>query len=323
MKKLLLILLFLSPLTAQSACRIDGDGKKSETITLNVTFDLSNKLLSLSQNQILAFTKNFSCATPWDKMYFTDNIGDNIYSLSGLNNVRFSIKGTSTNFPVPVVWGDNKSSVINKVITLQFKYVKNGSESVKFFENNTFTIDKAFTVASQKCWETGGACIIGSDASQFNVNLKVTVINKRTTCEFSSPTYEIKMDDITVQQLITGNVGVMKSTNVELKCDGIYNISSNPVTVKLSEGDWNTDETKLVSSIVNGAKNVGFNIYEVYDGGMRKLNKGSKLLSILKNSTINDRYNVPIAAEYTLINHNERPTSGLVSSKVILKIEYQ
>lgn len=323
MKKLLLILLFLSPLTAQSACRIDGDGKKSETITLNVTFDLSNKLLSLSQSQILTFTQNFSCILSNDKMYFTDNIGDNVYSLSTLNGVKFSIKGKSTDFPVSVGSGDKSVNVINKMLTLDFNYIQNGKVSTKNFDDNTFTIDKAFTIASQQCFKILGVCLWGSDASQFNVNLKVTVINKITTCEFSSPTYEIKMDDITVQQLITGNVGVMKIANVELKCEGIYSISSNPVTVKLSAGDWNSDETKLVNSIVNGAKNVGFNVYEVYDGGTRKLNKGSKLLTILKNATINDIYNIPVAAEYTLINHNERPTSGLVSSKVILKIEYQ
>lgn len=57
MKNLLFMFLLFVSFVAQSACRIDGDGKNDDTITLDVTFDLSNKLLSISQEQNLAFTK--------------------------------------------------------------------------------------------------------------------------------------------------------------------------------------------------------------------------------------------------------------------------
>ena len=314
-----MFLLFVS-FVAQSACRIGGDGKNDDTITLDATFDLSNKLLSVSQEQNLAFTKSFSCGWPNEKMYFTDNIADNIYSLGASNGLKFSIKGISTNFPVNVGGKDNNVSTINKPITLVFDYIKNGGAAVKNFENNSFIIDKAFTVSSQQCLKLFGGCVWGSDASQFYVNLNVTVINKKTTCEFVSPSYEISMETVTVQELISGEKKRSSLTNIELACDGVHNIASNPVVVKLSSGDWDAEGKKLVNSIQNGSKNVGF---EIFNGSSTiSLSKGDSLLTVAKLSTISDKYIFPISAEYTLMN-DERPTPGLVSSKVILSVDYQ
>jgi type 1 fimbria pilin len=314
-----MFLLFVS-FVAQSACRIGGDGKNDDTITLDATFDLSNKLLSVSQEQNLAFTKSFSCVWPNEKMYFTDNIADNIYSLGASNGLKFSIKGISTNFPVNVGGKDNNVSTINKPITLVFDYIKNGGAAVKNFENNSFIIDKAFTVSSQQCLKLFGGCVWGSDASQFYVNLNVTVINKKTTCEFVSPSYEISMETVTVQELISGEKKRSSLTNIKLACDGVHNIASNPVVVKLSSGDWDAEGKKLVNSIQNGSKNVGF---EIFNGSSTiSLSKGDSLLTVAKLSTISDKYIFPISAEYTLMN-DERPTPGLVSSKVILSVDYQ
>lgn len=320
MKNLLFMFLLFVSFVAQSACRIDGDGKNDDTITLDVTFDLSNKLLSISQEQNLAFTKNFSCVLPYDKMYFTDNIADNIYSLGVSNGLKFSIKGTSTTFPVNVGYGDKNVSNINKPITLTFDYIKNGGAAVKIFEGNSFIIDKAFTVSSQQCVKIFGGCIWGSDASQFYVNLNVTVINKKTTCEFVSPSYEINMENITVQELISGEKKRSSLTNIELACDGVHNIASNPVVVKLSSGDWDSEGKNLVNAIQNGSKNVGFKIFN--GSGSTSLSKGDSLLTVAKLSAISDKYIFPVSAEYTLMN-NERPTPGLVSSKVILSVNYQ
>lgn len=320
MKKLLLILIFLFPLVAQCACRIDGDGKKSDAITLDVTFDLSNNLLSVSQNQVLGFTQNFSCVLSNEKMYFTDNVGDNIYSLGVSNGVKFSIKGISTNFPVSVERGDNSVNVINKLITLQFDYIKNGKAPVKTFGDNTFTIDKAFTIASQSCIRLFGGCLWGSDASQYNVNLNVTVINKKTTCEFLSPHYFIKMEDVTTQELLVGNGKRSKSEDIKLRCDGIHGIASNPVTVKISDGDWDANGQILLNTISTGSKNVGFKLFRGSESVT--LHKGNVLLSVAKYSGLETDYVFPVSAEYALTGGG-KPTTGEISSKVIFRVDYQ
>lgn len=323
MKNGLFIVLMLFCFHAHSACRIGGDGKNSDSTTLNATFDLSNKLLTVSQSHILAFTRDFNCLLSSDKMYLTDNIGGNVYSLASTNNVRFTIKGTSPHFPLSVGSGDKSASILNKAITLTFAYVDTGAAAVKTFGNNSFTLDNAFTVTSQQCFKIFGFCLWGSDASLFTVNLNVTVINKKSTCDFASPTYEINLEGVTVKELIDGGNTPRGSTTIQLKCDGINQVASNPVNVRLSAGDWDAQGKLLLNSLAGGSKNVGFKLFRIKDdnSALVRLKQGDDIVSVDKNMPLTSDLSVMLLAEYALIN-NERPTPGQVSSRVILQMVY-
>ncbi|ENI4726765.1 type 1 fimbrial protein, partial [Salmonella enterica] len=159
-----------------------------------------------------------------------------------------------------------------------------------------------------------------SNDNAYSQYLTFTVKHKPTTCRFSQPTYEIKMPDTTLNEILSGNNSKTGSTNLVLNCDGVYNVTTNPVSFNVARGDWNDNGTILKNTIINGAQGVGFQIYN--GTAATPLKRGDALMSRLtKMATINDQYTFPITARYVRIT-GEALQPGEVQSKVIFAVSY-
>ncbi|EDR0251747.1 type 1 fimbrial protein [Salmonella enterica subsp. diarizonae] len=275
-------------------------------------------------------------------MYYATSLQDYIVEIKdSASSQSIFIKLTLESSDFPVNTGSDRIASVknysvddtlnNKQMTLKASYVaamSYSSDNGEKVYGNSFSLSKPAVnfLSNNSCnsnilaWIVCSALRLFSNDNAYSQYLTFTVKHKPTTCRFSQPTYEIKMPDTTLNEILSGNNSKTGSTNLVLNCDGVYNITTNPVSFNVARGDWNDNGTILKNTITNGAQGVGFQIYN--GTAATPLKRGDALMSRLtKMATINDQYTFPITARYVRIT-GEALQPGEVQSKVIFAVSY-
>ncbi|EII4257102.1 type 1 fimbrial protein [Salmonella enterica] len=336
MKKYGFLFLLLIPLLGQAKCTPKGTTSATQPITL----DLTTGSTTVNFNPNLQGT--FDCNTTGDKMYYATSLQDYIVEIKdSASSQSIFIKLTLESSDFPVNTGSDRIASVknysvddtlnNKQMTLKASYVaamSYSSDNGEKVYGNSFSLSKPAVnfLSNNSCnsnilaWIVCSALRLFSNDNAYSQYLTFTVKHKPTTCRFSQPTYEIKMPDTTLNEILSGNNSKTGSTNLVLNCDGVYNVTTNPVSFNVARGDWNDNGTILKNTIINGAQGVGFQIYN--GTAATPLKRGDALMSRLtKMATINDQYTFPITARYVRIT-GEALQPGEVQSKVIFAVSY-
>ncbi|EID9800014.1 type 1 fimbrial protein [Salmonella enterica] len=336
MKKYGFLFLLLIPLLGQAKCTPKGTTSATQPITL----DLTTGSTTVNFNPNLQGT--FDCNTTGDKMYYATSLQDYIVEIKdSASSQSIFIKLTLESSDFPVNTGSDRITSVknysvddtlnNKQMTLKASYVaamSYSSDNGEKVYGNSFSLSKPAVnfLSNNSCnsnilaWIVCSALRLFSNDNAYSQYLTFTVKHKPTTCRFSQPTYEIKMPDTTLNEILSGNNSKTGSTNLVLNCDGVYNVTTNPVSFNVARGDWNDNGTILKNTIINGAQGVGFQIYN--GTAATPLKRGDALMSRLtKMATINDQYTFPITARYVRIT-GEALQPGEVQSKVIFAVSY-
>ncbi|EBE3321905.1 type 1 fimbrial protein [Salmonella enterica] len=275
-------------------------------------------------------------------MYYATSLQDYIVEIKdSASSQSIFIKLTLESSDFPVNTGSDRIASVknysvddtlnNKQMTLKASYVaamSYSSDNGEKVYGNSFSLSKPAVnfLSNNLCnsnilaWIVCSALRLFSNDNAYSQYLTFTVKHKPTTCRFSQPTYEIKMPDTTLNEILSGNNSKTGSTNLVLNCDGVYNVTTNPVSFNVARGDWNDNGTILKNTITNGAQGVGFQIYN--GTAATPLKRGDALMSRLtKMATINDQYTFPITARYVRIT-GEALQPGEVQSKVIFSVSY-
>ncbi|EAA9301283.1 type 1 fimbrial protein [Salmonella enterica] len=275
-------------------------------------------------------------------MYYATSLQDYIVEIKdSASSQSIFIKLTLESSDFPVNTGSDRIASVknysvddtlnNKQMTLKASYVaamSYSSDNGEKVYGNSFSLSKPAVnfLSNNSCnsnilaWIVCSALRLFSNDNAYSQYFTFTVKHKPTTCRFSQPTYEIKMPDTTLNEILSGNNSKTGSTNLVLNCDGVYNVTTNPVSFNVARGNWNDNGTILKNTITNGAQGVGFQIYN--GTAATPLKRGDALMSRLtKMATINDQYTFPITARYVRIT-GEALQPGEVQSKVIFAVSY-
>ncbi|EIB6552482.1 type 1 fimbrial protein [Salmonella enterica] len=336
MKKYGFLFLLLIPLLGQAKCTPKGTTSATQPITLDLT--TGSTTVNFNPN----LQGSFDCNTTGDKMYYATSLQDYIVEIKdSASSQSIFIKLTLESSDFPVNTGSDRIASVknysvddtlnNKQMTLKASYVaamSYSSDNGEKVYGNSFSLSKPAVnfLSNNSCnsnilaWIVCSALRLFSNDNAYSQYLTFTVKHKPTTCRFSQPTYEIKMPDTTLNEILSGNNSKTGSTNLVLNCDGVYNVTTNPVSFNVARGDWNDNGTILKNTIINGAQGVGFQIYN--GTAATPLKRGDALMSRLtKMATINDQYTFPITARYVRIT-GEALQPGEVQSKVIFSVSY-
>ncbi|EKC9051874.1 fimbrial protein [Salmonella enterica] len=336
MKKYGFLFLLLIPLLGQAKCTPKGTTSATQPITLDLT--TGSTTVNFNPN----LQGSFDCNTTGDKMYYATSLQDYIVEIKdSASSQSIFIKLTLESSDFPVNTGSDRIASVknysvddtlnNKQMTLKASYVaamSYSSDNGEKVYGNSFSLSKPAVnfLSNNSCnsnilaWIVCSALRLFSNDNAYSQYLTLTVKHKPTTCRFSQPTYEIKMPDTTLNEILSGNNSKTGSTNLVLNCDGVYNVTTNPVSFNVARGDWNDNGTILKNTIINGAQGVGFQIYN--GTAATPLKRGDALMSRLtKMATINDQYTFPITARYVRIT-GEALQPGEVQSKVIFAVSY-
>lgn len=336
MKKYGFLFLLLIPLLGQAKCTPKGTTSATQPITLDLT--TGSTTVNFNPN----LQGSFDCNTTGDKMYYATSLQDYIVEIKdSASSQSIFIKLTLESSDFPVNTGSDRIASVknysvddtlnNKQMTLKASYVaamSYSSDNGEKVYGNSFSLSKPAVnfLSNNSCnsnilaWIVCSALRLFSNDNAYSQYLTFTVKHKPTTCRFSQPTYEIKMLDTTLNEILSGNNSKTGSTNLVLNCDGVYNVTTNPVSFNVARGDWNDNGTILKNTIINGAQGVGFQIYN--GTAATPLKRGDALMSRLtKMATINDQYTFPITARYVRIT-GEALQPGEVQSKVIFAVSY-
>ncbi|EKC2493666.1 type 1 fimbrial protein [Salmonella enterica] len=336
MKKYGFLFLLLIPLLGQAKCTPKGTTSATQPITLDLT--TGSTTVNFNPN----LQGSFDCNTIGDKMYYATSLQDYIVEIKdSASSQSIFIKLTLESSDFPVNTGSDRIASVknysvddtlnNKQMTLKASYVaamSYSSDNGEKVYGNSFSLSKPAVnfLSNNSCnsnilaWIVCSALRLFSNDNAYSQYLTFTVKHKPTTCRFSQPTYEIKMPDTTLNEILSGNNSKTGSTNLVLNCDGVYNVTTNPVSFNVARGDWNDNGTILKNTIINGAQGVGFQIYN--GTAATPLKRGDALMSRLtKMATINDQYTFPITARYVRIT-GEALQPGEVQSKVIFAVSY-
>lgn len=311
-------LLFFSTFSYGS-CKSGIGQAKTDTKSYNVEFQPENMQAVGKIN--LSFVEPFICFAGDEKMLFQSQIDKKIFSIGGSQGIKFKIyfdAGESFN-EIFTYNTRYPASAINKELMVKMEYLPQTTSADENISGDSFTINNAFTISSDKCTWILFWCI-NTSANKYVGNLTVDIVHRATTCDFSSAMYFIQMDDITTKELLAGETKRSQPQNIILNCNSILGATSNPVSLSIMDGDWGPSGDILINSNSNGAQNVGFKIYN--ESTNSRLSKGDRLLSLSKYMKIDTQYIFPVSAEYARTNNNI-PTAGAVDSKVIFKITYQ
>ncbi|EIR8670032.1 type 1 fimbrial protein [Salmonella enterica] len=336
MKKYGFLFLLLIPLLGQAKCTPKGTTSATQPITLDLT--TGSTTVNFNPN----LQGSFDCNTTGDKMYYATSLQDYIVEIKdSASSQSIFIKLTLESSDFPVNTGSDRIASVknysvddtlnNKQMTLKASYVaamSYSSDNGEKVYGNSFSLSKPAVnfLSNNSCnsnilaWIVCSALRLFSNDNAYSQYLTFTVKHKPTTCRFSQPTYEIKMPNTTLNEILSGNNSKTGSTNLVLNCDGVYNVTTNPVSFNVARGDWNDNGTILKNTITNGAQGVGFQIYN--GTAATPLKRGDALMSRLtKMATINDQYTFPITARYVRIT-GEALQPGEVQSKVIFAVSY-
>lgn len=320
-----LIFLLLSSFGADAGCTFQEKNGGLTTINLDMTSGTATNQINLSSSG------NIVCTANSDSLYYTTPLKDYIVAIQGGSGkkVLININLTSNDFPVSVGKKTVSAGEVldTKSFTISARYVNSGTIK-QTVSGDAFSLsDPAVSITSDNsctsnwlaylyCWVTGRL----SSNSAFTQNLSFTVTHKPTTCQFSLPRYEIKMPDTTLNEMLTVNNTKSGSTNLVLNCESIYNVTTNPVTFKVVRGDWDESGKILKNTIANGAKGVGFQIYN--GTATSPLKQGDNLMNrMTKLGAISNQYTFPITAKYVRVT-GESLLPGEIQSKVIFAVSY-
>ena len=320
-----LILLLLSSFGADAGCTFQTKNGALTTINLDMTSGTATNKINLNSSSDIVCTANS------DSLYYTSPLKDYIVAIQGNSGkkVLININLTSNDFPVSIGKKTvSASEVLNtKSFTITASYVNSGTAKQTVFDDAFSMSDSAVSItAENSCtsnWFIYGLCWLSgrlSTGSVYTQNINFTVIHKPTTCRFSQSTYEIKMPDTTLNEMNAANNTKSGSTNLVLNCNSVYNVTTNPVSFKVARGDWDESGKILKNTIKNGAKGVGFQIYN--GTATTPLKLGDTLMNrITKLETINNQYTFPVTAKYVRVT-GESLRPGEVQSKVIFAVSY-
>ncbi|MDQ9240765.1 type 1 fimbrial protein [Escherichia marmotae] len=335
MKKYWFLFLLALPFWGQAKCTLGPNTVAYQTIELDMTSGTAT--IPINTN----FYDTFSCNGLTDEMYYATPLNDYIVELKepGTSKsifMKFNLKGEG--FPVSTgidSWNSspkefNTQDVINtKQFTLEATYVES-SDSVNYTSSNSDFIDlnnPAISILTDNscnknlffwliCLATG-KLEAGVSYAQY---LKINVKHKPTTCRFSQPTYEIRMPETTISEMQSANNTKSGSIDLVLNCDSVYNVTTNPVSFKVARGEWDDSGTILKNTLPDGAKGVGFQIYN--GSATTPLKLGDTLMNKLtKMAAIENQYTFPITAKYVRVKE-EAIQPGEVQSKAIFAVSY-
>lgn len=339
MKKYWFLILLLFPFLGQAKCTLGSNTTAQQTVELDMTSATVGSVVNVAFNTNLNDT--FSCNASTDKMYYATPLQDYIIELKepgSTKSIFMKLKLTGSGFPIET-GNDGKynttpkeykaQEVINpRQFVIEASYVKSGTADLTVSSGNTINLGRpAISILTDNtcnsglwswlvCWWGGK---FNSNVS-YSQNITFTVKHRPTTCRFSQAVYEIKMPDITLNEMNTATNTKSGSTNLILNCESIYNVTTNPVNFKVVRGDWDESGKILNNTITNGAKGVGFQIYN--GTATTPLKLGDTLMNrIAKLETINNQYTFPITAKYVRVT-GESLRPGEVQSKVIFAVSY-
>lgn len=320
-----LILLLLSSFGADAGCTFQTENGGLTTINLDMTSGTATNKINLSSSSDIVCTANS------DSLYYTTPLKDYIVAIQGGGGkkVLININLTSNDFPISIGRKTvSASEVLNtKSFTITASYVNSGTAKQTVSGDAFSLTDPGVSITSDNSctsnWLAYLFCLATrrlSNNSAFTQNLSFTVTHKPTTCQFSLPRYEIKMPDTTINEMMAANNTKSGTTNLVLNCNSVYNVTTNPVNFKVARGDWDESGKILKNTLTNGAKGVGFQIYN--GTATTPLKLGDTLMNrIAKLDTINNQYSFPITAKYVRVT-GESLRPGEVQSKVIFAISY-
>ena len=304
MKKYLFLLLLAFSFWGQAKCTLGKNTTAQQTVELDMTSATVGSVVTVAFNTNLNDT--FSCNASTDKMYYATPLQ--------YNSTPKEYKTQEVINPRPFV--------------IEASYVRSGTADLTIASGNTINLGRpAISILTDNtcnsslwswivCW-IGGK--FNSNVS-YSQNITFTVKHRPTTCRFSQAIYEIKMPDTTLNEINTATNTKSGSTNLILNCESIYNVTTNPVNFKVARGDWDESGKILKNTLTNGAKGVGFQIYN--GTATTPLKLGDTLMNrIAKLDTINNQYTFPITAKYVRVT-GESLRPGEVQSKVIFAVSY-
>ncbi|MBY1057563.1 MULTISPECIES: fimbrial protein [Citrobacter] len=339
MKKYLFLLLLAFSFWGQAKCTLGKNTTAQQTVELDMTSATVGSVVTVAFNTNLNDT--FSCNASTDKMYYATPLQDYIIELKepgATKSIFMKLKLTGSGFPVAIGNDGQYNStpkeyktqeVINpRPFVIEASYVRSGTADLTIASGNTINLGRpAISILTDNtcnsslwswivCW-IGGK--FNSNVS-YSQNITFTVKHRPTTCRFSQAIYEIKMPDTTLNEINTATNTKSGSTNLILNCESIYNVTTNPVNFKVARGDWDESGKILKNTLTNGAKGVGFQIYN--GTATTPLKLGDTLMNrIAKLDKINNQYTFPITAKYVRVT-GESLRPGEVQSKVIFAVSY-
>lgn len=335
MKKYCFLFLLLIPFCGQAKCTPKG----ASTATQPITLDLTTGSTTVSFNTNLQ--GSYECNSPGDKMYFATTLGDYIVEMKdGSSNKSIFIKLNLEDDGFPVTTSGSllspqtysvEDTINNKHLKLTASYIQpitysnDNGESVKgdlfnfqtsvaiFSSNNNFDSN---IVSLTFC----NFFYLINKGEAYEQKLTINVKHKPTTCRFSQSTYEIRMPETTISEMQYANNSKSGSVDLVLNCDSVYNVTTNPVTFKVERGVWDDSGTILKNTLSDGAKGVGFQIYN--SSATTPLKLGDTLMNRLpKMAAIQERYTFPITAKYVRVTE-EALLPGEVQGQAIFAVSY-
>ncbi|HFI8228929.1 TPA: fimbrial protein [Escherichia coli] len=336
MNKYWFLFLLALPFLGQAKCTLGHNTTASQTIELDMAQDTVTAVINTN------LVDTFTCNAISDKMYYATPLKDYIVELKESDSqksifMKFNLESSA--FPVSTGTDSlvappkeyNTQDVINtKPFTLKAEYV---GPTKKVDDTITTNIDKitirrpAISILTDNscnknivlwlwCWANEK---LNSDVS-YTQNIEFSIKHKPTTCSFSQPIYEIRMPETTVSEMQSANNTKSGSIDLVLNCDSVYNVTTNPVTFKVARGEWDDSGTILKNTSLNGAKGVGFQIYN--GNATTPLKLGDTLMNKLtKMAAIENQYTFPITAKYVRVKE-EALQPGEVQSKAIFAVSY-
>lgn len=339
MKKYWVLILCLLPFLVQAKCTLGSNTSAQQTIELDMTTVTVGSPVRLVINTNLNDT--FSCNENTDFMDYTTPFQNYVIELKepGTNKSIFLKFNMLENTEFPVATGNGGGVIASKSYTtqeafnskpfiLEVSYITPGSADLTISSGNTINLGRpAINILADNscrkslgawlwCWLTGKL----SGKNTYAQNITFTVKHKPTTCRFSQSTYEIKMPNTTLKEMLSANNTKSGPTELELKCESINNVTTNPVSFKVVRGDWDSSGTILKNTVMNGAKGVGFQIFN--GSATSPLKLGDTLMNkIAKLTEIKSSYTFPITAKYVRVT-GESLQPGDVQSKVTFAVSY-
>lgn len=329
MKKYWLFVLLLAPLLGQAKCTFDSPNGGAQTVNLDLTSGEATASFNINARG------NIICNASSDKLYYATPLKGYIVAFQGANGKKILMKLDLTIDDFNVSIGNKTvaaSEVLaNKIFTITASYVNTG-EVKQTVTGDAFSLSEpAVNVISENSctsnWVSYLFCLLTkrlSNGSVYTQNLNFTVTHKPTTCHFKESQYTIDMPKTTLNEMLSGNNNKSRSTTLVLNCDGMYKVTTNPVSFKIVRGDWNENGTILRNTLIEGAKGVGFQIYagKEEDNNATLLKLGDTLgTRIAKFDEIKDQYQFPVTAKYVRIA-GEALRPGVMQSKVIFAVSY-
>lgn len=335
MKKYWFLFLLIIPFFGQAKCTPKGTWTATQPITLDLTTD--STIVSFNPN----LQGSYECNSRGDKMYFATTLDDYIVEMkdgSSNKSIFIKLKLEADGFPVETSGSllspktySVADTINNKQLKLTASYIPPTtyeSDRGEAVEGDSFELKKPAGnfLSDNRCSSSIASWIfcnllgLLNKGDAYKQKLTITVKHKPTTCRFSQPTYEIRIPETTISEMLSANNSKSGSVDLVLNCDSVYNVTTNPVTFKVERGVWDDSGTILKNTLSDGAKGVGFQIYN--GNATTPLKLGDTLMNRLpKMAAIQEQYIFPITAKYVRVKE-EALQPGEVQGQAIFAVSY-